>query len=209
MLEYILKKRKVFYSFEYKPDSSRVQQVINMGSVSGDKLLNTNEWEEVKKGGDPAIKKWIDDNMKNKSCVVVLIGNTTANKKWVQYEIEKGWNDGKGLVGVYIHNLECMRNGYCNKGLNPFSQFIIKDGMVKKDLNDHTSPFSRLLFKTENLANVVKCYDPPVDSFEILLGLKTKGQVAYKYIEENIKDWVEIAINNRNQYNNTTFFTLI
>lgn len=58
-----------------------------------------------------AIKKWINDNMDYRSCVVVLVGEETANRYWVKYEIKKAWNDGKGLLGIYIHNLKDPRHG--------------------------------------------------------------------------------------------------
>ncbi len=93
MLTQVKRKRQVFYSFEYEPDVFRVQQVINMGIIEGERLLSPNEWEEIRKGGDYAIKKWIDENMKYKSCVVVLVGSSTAYRPWVQYEIKKGWNE--------------------------------------------------------------------------------------------------------------------
>jgi len=51
----------------------------------------------------------------------------------VKYEIKKAWESGKGLLGVYIHNLKDPRTGKCNKGENPFSQFTFQDdnGCVK------------------------------------------------------------------------------
>lgn len=97
--------RKVFYSFHYQRDSWRVQTVRNIGTVEGQPLLNPNKWEDVARGGDPAIKRWIDEQMKGKSCHVVLIGKETAGRRWVNYEIEKAWNSGKGVVGIYIHKL--------------------------------------------------------------------------------------------------------
>ena len=44
--------------------------------------------------------------MRDKSCVIVLIGKKTAKRKWIRYEIKKAWKDGKGVVGIYIHNLK-------------------------------------------------------------------------------------------------------
>lgn len=116
-------KRQIFYSFHYGNDVFRVQQIRNIGALEENKPVSANEWETVKRGGDVAIKKWIDDNMKYKSCLVVLVGTETANRKWVKYEIEKAWNDGKGVVGIYIHNLNCPRNGPCIQGPNPFNSF--------------------------------------------------------------------------------------
>lgn len=118
-------KRQIFYSFHYDNDVFRVQQIRNMGALEENKPVSANEWETVKKGGDSAIETWIDDNMKYRSCVVVLVGSETANRKWVKHEIKKAWNDGKGIVGIYIHNLKCPQNGTCSIGTNPFDQFTV------------------------------------------------------------------------------------
>ena len=121
-------KRQIFYSFHFKNDVFRVQQIRNIGSLEDNKPVSENKWEEVKKKGDSAIEKWINDNMSGRSCVVVLIGEDTSKRKWVKHEIKKAWPDGRGLLGVYIHNLKDPRTGKCNKGENPFSQFTFKDG---------------------------------------------------------------------------------
>lgn len=55
--------RKAFYSFHYKNDNWRASTVRNIGSVEGNKPASDNDWEEVKKGGDSAIQKWIDGQM--------------------------------------------------------------------------------------------------------------------------------------------------
>jgi hypothetical protein len=115
-------KRRIFYSFHFKNDVMRVQLVRNMGVVEGNKEVSENAWEEVKRKGDSSIEKWIDDNMNGKSCVVVLIGTDTYKRPWVKYEIKKAWKDGKGLLGIHIHNLKCPNNGTCAKGTNPFEQ---------------------------------------------------------------------------------------
>ena len=127
-------KRRVFYSFHYDNDVFRVQQIRNMGAIEGDEPVSKNDWETVKKGGNKAIEKWIDDNMFGKSCVVVLVGEDTHKRPWVIHEIEKAWNDGKGLVGIYIHNLKDPKTGTCSKGTNPFEQFSMKNG---KKLSDY------------------------------------------------------------------------
>lgn len=95
--------RKVFYSFHYVPDSQRAAQVRNMGKLEGNSVASDNEWESITDGGDPAIAKWIDDQMYGRSCAVILAGSATAGRKWINYEIEKAWTDGRGVVGIYIH----------------------------------------------------------------------------------------------------------
>ena len=70
--------RRVFYSFHYKPDNWRAAMVRNIGCIEGNKPATDNDWETVKKGGDAAIRKWIADQMKHRSCTVVLAGTSTA-----------------------------------------------------------------------------------------------------------------------------------
>ncbi|MEW6110150.1 MAG: TIR domain-containing protein [Nitrospirota bacterium] len=132
-------KRQVFYSFHFDNDVMRVQQIRNMGVIEGNTPVSTNDWEEARKKPG-AIEKWINDNMKYRSCVIVLVGEETANRPWVKYEIKKAWEDSKGLLGIYIHNLKCPINGKANKGQNPFDQFTFNDG--------------------SKLSSVVKCYNP-------------------------------------------------
>ena len=112
--------RKIFYSFHFDSDVMRVQQVRNMGVVEGNTPVSPNAWEEVKKKGDAAIEKWIDDNMDGKSCVIVLIGEDTHKRKWVKYEIQKAWKENRGLIGIYVHNLNCPNNGKCSKGTKAY-----------------------------------------------------------------------------------------
>ena len=134
--------RRVFFSFHYQPDSWRASQVRNMGMVEGNRPVTDNRWETIKRGGDAAIKRWIDDQLSGKSCLVVLIGNATVNRKWINYEISKAWNDGKGVVGIYIHKLGNQYRQQSTKGHNPF-QYVKSDGLyLSKSVKDHDPPYS-------------------------------------------------------------------
>ena len=120
--------RSVFFSFHYARDSWRVQQIANMGALEGQTILDAQEWEEVKRRGDQAIKNWIATQMAGKDAVVVLIGSQTANRRWVRYEIIKAWNEKKPLVGIHIHGL-ADSDGYADsKGANPFASIEFDSG---------------------------------------------------------------------------------
>lgn len=134
--------RKIFYSFHYAKDAWRVSQVKNMGVVEGQPLLSSNGWEDVKKGGDKAIEKWIGDNMAGKSCLVVLIGEKTAGRRWVKHEIKKAWADGKGVMGVYIHGLKGADEKQGTKGADPFAQFTVNGDPMTKYAKAHDTPYS-------------------------------------------------------------------
>lgn len=114
--------RKVFYSFHFDNDNWRAGQVRNMGVVEGNKPVNGNKWEEVKQS-EASIKKWIDDNLKDKSCLIVLIGEKTSERKWVLYEIKRAWELGKAVCGIYIDRLKNRYGEQSKKGKNPFEEF--------------------------------------------------------------------------------------
>lgn len=163
--------RRVFYSFHYHADHVRAAQVRNMGVVEGNRPASDNDWESIKKGGDPAIKRWIDDQLLGKSCTVVLIGAQTAGRRWINYEIEASWKNNKGLLGIYIHHLKDFNSEQTHKGMNPFADFT---------LGDQRTP----------LSSIVKTYDPPyIDS-----------KLVYAYIKDNFSDWLDEAIAIRQKY---------
>lgn len=113
--------KTVFYSFHYERDVNRVQLVRNINALEGQPLLNAQDWEAVRRRGQQAIVDWIDEQMKYKRAVVVLIGQETASRPWVIYEIEKAWSDKKPLVGVHIHGLSSFGTPD-SKGADPFGK---------------------------------------------------------------------------------------
>ena len=162
--------RRVFYSFHYKPDNWRTAQVRNIGSIEGNRPTTDNDWETVKKGGDSAIKTWIANQMKNRSCTVVLVGTSTAERKWIRYEIAKSWNDHMGVVGIHVHGLKDQDGKESRKGENPFRyiDFPLRGPSTK-------------------LSSIVKCYDPA--------GYSSKER--YDWISQHLANAVEEAINIR------------
>lgn len=153
----------VFYSFHYKRDAWRVQQVINLGMVEGQRILNSQHWEEVKRQGDKAIENWIAEQMKYKTAVVVLVGAETAGRPWVQYEIRKAWNESRPLVGISIHGLADGNGNTDPQGANPFSQVTLSNGWT--------------------LANYVPLYTP----------VGWGSQAVHADISMNLKTWVASA----------------
>lgn len=125
--------KTVFYSFYYKQDAWRVQQIVNMGALDGQPLLNAQDWEQVKAKGPAAVEKWIDEQMSYKRTVVVLIGSQTASRPWVQYEISKAWNAKKSLVGIQINGLADSAGNTDSVGKNPFAQVALDGGGTVAD----------------------------------------------------------------------------
>ena len=161
--------RRVFYSFHYKPDNWLAAMVRNIGTIEGNRPATDNGWEAVKRGGDAAIRKWIADQMKYRSCTVVLVGTRTANRKWINHEIIKSWDDGMGVVGIHVHGLEDSNGNAALKGHNPFD-YIAHGNTGKK------------------LSSIVKCYSPA--------GRNSRER--YGWISNHLENAVEEATRIRN-----------
>ena len=167
-------KRRIFYSFHYAADSWRAATVRNIGVVEGNRPATDNKWEEVKRGGDTAIKRWIADQMRYRSCTLVLVGAHTAGRRWIDHEIKKTWEDGMGLAGIHIHGLRNQDSRISRKGDNPFAHFTVEDSDGKR----------------RRLSSVVKCYNPP----------GTNSSLRYNWIRDNLADIVEEALRIRSTY---------
>ena len=163
-------KRRVFYSFHYERDNWRASQVRNIGVVEGNRPATDNEWEAVRKQGDTGIKKWIAEQMANRTCTVVLVGAATAGRKWIDYEIIESWNKGMGVVGIRIHGLKNQAEQLSRGGNNPFTDIRLgRDG-----------PY---------LSEIVKCYNPT----------GSNSQQHYRWISANLANAIEEAIDIRKQ----------
>ena len=110
--------------------------------------------------------------MPYRSCTVVLVGTNTANRKWINYEIAKAWDDGKGVVGIRINGLKNREGFTSGKGYNPFD-YVYATGYSRK-----------------KLSQIVKCCDPSGND----------SREKYAWIERYLSDAIKEAIHIRNNY---------
>lgn len=100
--------RRVFFSFEYEHDVWRANVVRNSWVTQGTQaagFIDKAEFEAIKRGGDAAIKRWIQDQLRGTSVTVVLVGSHTCYSKWVKYEIALSKLKGNGLLGIDISSI--------------------------------------------------------------------------------------------------------
>ena len=103
--------RRVFFSFKYR-DVSRAMVVRNSWVTQGRQaagFIDAADFEKLKKQGDAAIKRWIDEQMKGTSVTVVLVGQYTCSSRWVKYEIERSKALGHGLLGIDISKIKDLK----------------------------------------------------------------------------------------------------
>lgn len=103
--------RNVFFSFKYD-DVWRVNVVRNSWATASaaDRraygFVDKAEREQLKQQGDAAIAEWIRSQMFMTSVTVVLMGARTCESRWVRFEIEESIREGKGLLGIRLHEIK-------------------------------------------------------------------------------------------------------
>lgn len=131
--------RKAFFSFHYKNDVVRANQVRNSWVTKGDTeaagFVDAADFEKVEREGDVAIKNWIDKQLSGTSVTVVLIGSQTSERDYVKYELQKSYAKGNGMLGIYIHKCKDLSGKTSAKGANTF-------GEIGKDKNGSSVYFS-------------------------------------------------------------------
>lgn len=107
----------------------------------------------------------MSDQMYGRSCTVVLIGAATANRKWINHEIVTSWDEGMGVVGIYIHGLKDLNGQISAQGANPFDYIGLGN-------------------TGRRLSSIVKCHNPA--------GVDSKAK--YGWIAEHLSNAVEEAV---------------
>jgi len=98
--------RRVFFSFHYD-DIMNANIVRNSGQFKPTKetgYYDASLWEEAQTKGDAAIRKLIDDGLRNTSVTCFLIGAQTSSRPWCKYELQKSLDDNKGILGILLPN---------------------------------------------------------------------------------------------------------
>lgn len=125
--------RFVFFSFAYEDVKN-----FKVNVVRNSWLLNHREetfidgsiWESEITKEDDEIKDLISFGLNGTSVTVVLIGQNTANRRWVNYEIVKSFDKGNGILGIHINRIR-GKTGRTARGRNPLQRLgfqISEDG---------------------------------------------------------------------------------
>jgi Thoeris protein ThsB, TIR-like domain len=100
--------RRTFFSFHYKRDVWRASNIRNCGRIDAQAAAGWTDaslWEATKALGDTAVKRAIENGLRNTSVTVVLIGAATSTRNWVDYEILRSYERGNSVIGVRIHKV--------------------------------------------------------------------------------------------------------
>lgn len=122
--------RNVFFSFHYD-DVWQVNQVRNSWVTHPDAhsagFFDRSLYEKARTRSEAALRAMIDDGLDGTDATVVLIGQRTHRRSWVQYEIEESAVRGNRLLGVNIHELRKSNGRRERPGRNPFARIELDE----------------------------------------------------------------------------------
>ena len=125
----------VFFCYHHESDSWRVNQVIQHWLMNpahkAHGYIDIDEYEEIKSQGEEAIKKWVDEQLKDTTVTVVLIGSNTSESSFAKYAIKKSMEKPggveRGFMGIHINRIKNEEMERDDKGVDPLENFYWKD----------------------------------------------------------------------------------
>lgn len=130
--------RFVFFSFDYSDVGNfRVNVVSNSWLLKNkqETFVDGSIWETAKSKGEAHLKTVIEDGLNRTSVTAVLIGQGTANRRWVNYEIVKSFERGNGILGVHINRIRGKDGYIVSRGANPLDRLGFKVSDEGKKVN--------------------------------------------------------------------------
>ncbi len=121
-------RRHLFMSFHAGSDLWRaniVRTVLHEAGYDVFGIPDASYMEQARREGDAVLRRMISTQMRDAGCLLVLVGAQTADRHWVQYEIEAAWEAGRPILGVRIDGLPDMYGRRSEPGSNPFDQIYI------------------------------------------------------------------------------------
>lgn len=121
--------RCTFFSFCYDDVRDFRANVVRNSYVTKygkDTFIDGSIWEKNNIKSSVKIKELIDNSgIKNTSVTAVLIGDHTADRRWINYEIFKSFEQGNGILGIRINRIKDKSGHITCKGLNPLDRLAL------------------------------------------------------------------------------------
>jgi hypothetical protein len=121
--------RNVFFSFSFEDVRNfKVNVVRNSWLInnSEDTFIDGSIWETRKTKSPREIIRLIENGMHRTSVTAVLIGQDTANRRWVKYEIVKSFERGNGILGIHLNRIRSKNQTISAKGQNPLDRLAFQ-----------------------------------------------------------------------------------
>jgi hypothetical protein len=97
----------VFFSFKYA-DLRQALVVRSNRFIADDEkrgFIESGDFNDLERSGDPAIRAWVDRQLRDTTVTVVLVGASTDESRWVGYELEESLRRRNGIITVDISSI--------------------------------------------------------------------------------------------------------
>ncbi len=131
--------KQVFLSYHHELDHFRASKICSMRPLDKSVQFMRAFWEEVSKPSDTKMKEWIDNQLTQSDCIIVLIGEETAKKQWINYTIKQAYQLDRGMAGIYIHRLLDEEGNPSERGENPFDYLDLNGVKFSRFVRVHDS----------------------------------------------------------------------
>lgn len=111
-----MSKRRIFISFDHD-DTDKVNGFLGLRNIiDGFEFYNHKLDHRINSQDVDYVCRVVrEEYIKPASVTVVLIGNNTANSRWVQWEIQESLRQGNGILGIHLRET----NGRVPEGIFP------------------------------------------------------------------------------------------
>jgi hypothetical protein len=95
-------------------------------------FFDSSVFEATQRESESSLKRFLREGLENTSVTCVLVGEHTAVRRWVRYEIMRSFVCGNGLLAIQINTIPAMNSPSTPVGDNPFNclAFTIEDDRV-------------------------------------------------------------------------------
>lgn len=114
--------KRVFFSFHYQDVIDFRVNVVRNHKLTKDinaGYFDASIWEDAKKTSEIALKRLINNEIKNTSVTCVLVGTETFQRRWVDYEIFKSLEKGNKIIAIHINGIKDKFGKVKPNGNNP------------------------------------------------------------------------------------------
>lgn len=93
---------------------------VAQGARKSAGFFDSSVFEAAQRVDDEALKRFLREGLVNTSVTCVLVGTSTAVRRWVRYEIFRSFICGNGLLAIHINAIEGLDKKTTPGGANPF-----------------------------------------------------------------------------------------
>lgn len=123
--------KSVFVShiYEEKPFKDKLDRWARDGRLGNATV--TGETHDVRQGGQRAIKQHLSPRLKGAGALLVMVGNDSHDRPWLDYEVQHARSHGKKIVAVRVPGT----SGAAPRSIRNAQEVAFEPGAIRRALD--------------------------------------------------------------------------